>query len=330
MTSSASSSCLRHMVVLIPTLGRTTSLLETLQAIARARRPDRSFEVVVLDNALDTATREVVTDGHWPFAHRYVPCPERGKNRALNRGMAETNSELVVFLDDDVSPEEDYFLEVVAGADRWPRAVAFGGSVLSQWPGNVGDVHERVISYVEGYAFGSVNYDFGEGEFEADGPRGGAPVGANLILRRSCISGDSPFDPETGPACGTYRMGGAEPLLRQLRSRGEQIVYLPRALVWHRIRPEQLSYDWISSRSISFGRSVNHFDGQFRGVSGSSPSWLLGGQWIARLAREAIMMGRGKEYPAMWARMERKIIEGVLYDRWRTGAGGLAKRRLSE
>lgn len=304
------------VTIIIPTFRRPALLRQVLTALNQMRPVSAKTEVVVVDNADDADTEAAVLDKTWNLPTRLLKTPIQGKNQALNVGVSQSRSDLLVFLDDDVMVAPDYLEEVLAGVNRWPNAAGFGGKVLLKWPdSHPNGVNQYVIDYVKSFAFGALDYPMDEGYFEDEGPRRGTPIGNNMILRRESLPGDKPFDTTCGPGKGAYRMGGGQPLFNQFRLSGKKLVYLPGAIVGHVVREDQLSYEWILNRSFSYGRSVNYFKGNYRGISGDSSVVTLGLQWAIRCLRDVVMFARGKDYPQMWAKIDRKIIEGVFYDR---------------
>jgi glycosyltransferase involved in cell wall biosynthesis len=89
--------------VVIATKDRASFLDRALESLAE-QRDAPSFDVVVADNGSSDGTAEVVARhaaaGAYPLRVTYVPEPNRGAAR--NRGVAASNGDVVVFVDDDV------------------------------------------------------------------------------------------------------------------------------------------------------------------------------------------------------------------------------------
>ena len=95
--------------VVIPTFNRCESLRVTLDGLARQVSAPPWEAIVVSDGATD-GTAEMVRDyaALSPFSLRFFEQANAGPARARNRGVAEAQGAVIVFLDDDVEPMEEY------------------------------------------------------------------------------------------------------------------------------------------------------------------------------------------------------------------------------
>ena len=234
------------MSVLIATRHRPDRLAETLRGLAAMRTDGLHWQLVVVDNGGDGRTREVVASAALPVSLVVEAAP--GKNRALNRGLDVVAGSLVVFTDDDVRVDGGWLAEVVAGADRWPAASMFGGRILPEWPEG-----EEVPPYHPffDHAYGIADFAHGEGPYSP-----GYVYGGNMAVRAALFHSGWRFDERLGPDGGDRYVTGSETSLTvALARQGHTAVYLPRALVHHQIRPEQLSPAWLYGRAFRRGRA---------------------------------------------------------------------------
>jgi N-acetylglucosaminyl-diphospho-decaprenol L-rhamnosyltransferase len=110
----------------------------------------RDFEVVLIDNASAVAPAP-------PPGVRFVRNPQNiGFAAANNQGAATTQAEFLVLLNPDAFPEPDWLAALVAAADQWPEAAAFGSTqLMDDDPDRLdgaGDVyHATGIPYRGGY-----------------------------------------------------------------------------------------------------------------------------------------------------------------------------------
>lgn len=76
-----------------------------------------------------------------------------------------------------------------------------------------------------------------------------------MALRRTAVEKHGAFDPSLGRT-GKRLLGGEESdLFERLRKGGEQIWYVPDAVMWHIIGPEKLTEDYFDRLSFNVGRS---------------------------------------------------------------------------
>lgn len=113
----------QSVTLAIVTMDRFKSTVETLLQLDLT-----AFgEVLVVDDSADDTLREWCADK--PIRH----CRGPGENlpAARNRAIAECDSPILAFVDDDVLLPTDFADRVAAAFDAYPEAVAVGGPVLS-------------------------------------------------------------------------------------------------------------------------------------------------------------------------------------------------------
>jgi cellulose synthase/poly-beta-1,6-N-acetylglucosamine synthase-like glycosyltransferase len=88
-------------------------------------KPD---EVLVVDNTEgNPETEEATTD----FGARYTIEPVIGLARARNCGLAESNTDIVAYLDDDAVPERDWLGLLLAPFEEDDNLAATTGRVIT-------------------------------------------------------------------------------------------------------------------------------------------------------------------------------------------------------
>ncbi len=125
--------------VVIPTFNGAERLPRVLAALAEQTAEDGSFEVVVVDNASTDATAAVAQQDASvqrlrgrDVEVRVVAEPRHGTTPARIRGVLESSSELVCFLDDDNIPEPEYVATGLLVFDDPSVALAVS-RVLPRW-----------------------------------------------------------------------------------------------------------------------------------------------------------------------------------------------------
>jgi glycosyltransferase involved in cell wall biosynthesis len=302
---------LGHFNVIIPTTLRVATLEACLAQLQRAEPPEEStVSVLVIVNGNDAARplKQSPSKNRFPVTWDYSAGV--GKNAALNFGIAKTDGELIVCLDDDVLVDRGYFRAVEDGLRNWPHASIYGGRVLLKWPDCYpGELDENIIQYA-GFAFGQA-----DPHFVAGPATDFSPVENNMILVRSAFPLEPPFNPAIGPRNGSYTMGSGEELFRMVRNVGAEIVYLPDALVEHIVRPEQMTIKWLLRRSSYWGMSVDHFKNRHGDIQGDANFIVLFGKFVQRLLSLGRLQFKTELYPSVWAKIDLNVIRGIMHAR---------------
>jgi O-antigen biosynthesis protein len=227
------------VAVIISTAGRDEQLGRCIRSLLAQRRAE--LEVVVVDNrpATGEAWRVVSPIAAGDPRVRYVPEPRVGLSVARNRGVGETDADLVAFTDDDVVADPGW-LEWLLAPFAEPRVLAACGMVLplelqteaqkrfEQYAGFSKGMERRSYDSRSGPVAGRLLYPFVNGT---------VGVGNNMAFRRAELVAAGGFDPALGAGSPT---GSCEETWAFSRAilRGGRIVYEPRALCWHEHRKD--------------------------------------------------------------------------------------------
>jgi GT2 family glycosyltransferase len=115
-----------HVSVITPTYNRRESLLATLRALCRQTVAPTIFEVLVISDGAVDGTAEACAHLNVPYTLRYFEQDHQGPAAARNLGVREAHGELLVFLDDDVVPDDELIDVYLAHHRQYPRSVAIG------------------------------------------------------------------------------------------------------------------------------------------------------------------------------------------------------------
>lgn len=244
------------LTVLIPTFNRAQVLRETLEALCRVRMGNLSVELVVIDNASTDDTGAVLREFASRLPLRPLYEPRAGKCNALNRALREASlGDIVVFTDDDVTPDAGWFEAIVATTQRWPEHSVFGGRIDVGWPHGVAKPHWVNDKHIQAIAFSAHHVSDRECVYGT-----GEPFGPNFWVRRAALAGIR-FRADLGPHPTRRTLGDESEFLRQLRSKGFRPVYTPSARVMHRIDSERTTERAVYRRAYQSGRGTVHVTG---------------------------------------------------------------------
>ena len=228
-----------RVTVVVCSLNGEATLGRTLEALAAQTVADVMDVLVVDDGSTDDTALVASRHGARVVQHG----DNRGLAAARNTGWRAAGTPLVAFTDDDCRPSPDWVELMLDGIDRHPTASAVGGAVRGSGDETFmlrylqrsnplapleatllqddGLVH-RLALYLRRSASPSV-------------PTGERPVssivGASMLFRVDALDRHEGFDAR-------FRFGGEEEdLCRRIVLAGEELVFLPGAVVEHDFEP---------------------------------------------------------------------------------------------
>ena len=203
------------VAVVICTRLRAAALRDCLCAISKLRRlPD---QLIVVDNSLgDQETENLARE----FSATYLVEPNMGVSRARNRGLSESNSDVVAYLDDDALPDA-HWLDLIMEPFANPKVGVVTGRVAGlelQGKANI--------------ASSPIHLDQTDKRWFEIAAFGGLGIGANMALRRSACGVSDFFDERLGRGAPYHGMEEQFAFVRLL-SKGYRAVHIPTAVVYH-------------------------------------------------------------------------------------------------
>ena len=230
--------------IVICTLNRPDALRNCLAAIALLDpAPD---DLLIVDNtAGEDATKALALE----FGARYTIEPVRGLSRARNRGLSESSSEIVAFLDDDAIADPHWLGGVVAPFTD-PSVAAAAGKIRTPDSGTKEPAAEnvRVLSNKDPRWFEIATF-------------GGMGLGSNMALRKEACAGRRIFDERLGRGA-PFQIAEESYAFAVLLSLGYKAVYVPDAIVFHppmrRSSIEQEARNSVSYWFLLFSEFSDH------------------------------------------------------------------------
>jgi len=244
---------------------------ETLAALTRLHY--RNFETIVVDDGSSDATAEIAHG----FAVKVITTPNRGLSSARNTGMEAGKGEVIVYLDDDASPDP-HWLSYLAAMFLHSDHVAIGGPNLP--PPGAGVVPDAVAASPGGPIH--VLYSDRDAEHIP---------GCNMAVRKAALQAIGGFDPR-------FRVAGDDvDVCWRLLDRGWTIGFCPPAMVWHHRRGTVSGY-WKQQRGYGRAEAMLQKKWPERYNSAGHVTWkgqLYGGGIPRRL-----VTGRGRIHFGQW------------------------------
>ncbi|SDW60337.1 glycosyltransferase [Marinobacter mobilis] len=237
--------------VVLATYDRDDILAKTLSSFSKLDVAECEWQLFVVDNACRRETEALVSGYCESLPVKYLQQKSPGKNNALLTAMPLVEGELVVFTDDDVVADSQWLLELWQASQRLMDYDLFGGRILPLFPEGMGP--EPGVDLSQGFtraAYVIADWDLPEGEI-----RPGRIWGPNMAVRKRVFESGITFDPKIGPSQSqAYTMGSETDFLLRAAGAGFKSAYVPKALVHHQIRPNQLSIDWLKGRALRQGK----------------------------------------------------------------------------
>jgi glycosyltransferase involved in cell wall biosynthesis len=280
----------RTLTVVICTKDRPDLLSRCLNSVFAVR--SSWVEVLVVDNASTTpATRDAVTAcGN----ARYVFEPRPGLDFARNRALAESTSDWIAYIDDDVVVDRGYFDGITAAWADHPNAAAVTGLVLPfELETEAQIIFERNGGFGRGFTphryglalTGNNYYPCGSGIFGA---------GCNMVFSREALLSLGGFD-EALDTGATLPGGGDLDIFYRVLRASHALIYDPRLIVFHQHRREleklrRQYWSWglgFMAFVVKSYRTDKEMQKKFRGLV----YWWLRYQ-VRNLAKASL--GRGK------------------------------------
>ena len=237
--------------IIFATFKRGDILSKTLESFLSLQTHEISYEIIVVDNASEKEARDLVESYCDKLPIRYLQESKPGKNSALITGLSASRADLLIFTDDDIVAQPDWLAQMVAGVSRHPEACLFGGKILPDYPKD----YERYTKNLDlDHWFIPSAYVIADWGQEEGAIPAGRIWGPNMAVRKSVFESRISFNPNIGPNGKNYVMGSETEFLQRASAAGFKSVYLPKAVVFHQIRREQLSMHWLLGRAYRAGR----------------------------------------------------------------------------
>ena len=207
---------MRRITVVLCTYNRSRRLVQALEGAAALQLPSSlAWDVLVVDNNSRDDTPEVVRTfiKRYTGRFRYLFEPEPGKSHALNAGIGAAGSDILAFLDDDVTVEPEWLHNLTASLHdgRWAGA---GGRIVPRWDTAPPPWLPRGDRYCLAPL---VSFDLG---MEA-GPISEPPFGTNMAFRKEMFEKHGGFRTDLGPRPGSQIRGEDTEFGRRLLDAGE-------------------------------------------------------------------------------------------------------------
>ncbi len=262
--------------------------------------------LLVVDNASTDATARVAqAQAASGVPLRYVREEQPGLGFARNRAIAETESELLAFIDDDARLLPGYLEALAQVYAEEPGLAAAGGPIEVGWLGPVPDWYEPTLDPLFN------RLDHASYRMDLRYPR--ILFGTNMAFRVETLRELGGFRTDLkGPDGRVTAEADDEDILLRIETRGAgRIVWEPALRVRHYIQPERLTPAHILEKARRTGYARARIERAYPGHGGISRGIAGLGDWALRK-----VFGRGRGPITDRAQLETAL--GYLQG-WRAG-----------
>lgn len=235
--------------VVICTYNGAGRLLSVFEHLAAQQCPEGlSWDVLVVDNASSDRTREIVESfaqtGLVP-ALRYVYEAKPGLTAARLRGVRETESPWVAYVDDDNLLQADWIAAIGRAIRNHPDAGGIGGQVVLDW-------EAPPPAYLRPFGFCFAEQKVGGTDSRAD-----SLAGAGMVLRRDALLASGWVrQPLLGDRTGRKLVSGGDvEIAQRVRAAGYSLYLAPEARLLHRISADRMERRYLFRVNFELGIS---------------------------------------------------------------------------
>ena len=233
--------------VLIPTSGRPKYLEAALHSLF-AQRFEGNWEIIVVDNSPQGDARVLIEKLTAKFSElRYLHQPRPGLHRARHAGARAAQSEILVYIDDDVIAPPDWLEAIAQPFAQDARVAIVGGPVHPRFEAaNARPEIEPVLLSL---------LDLGAEKLELHWPAG--VYGCNMAVRKTALLEVGGFNPDGmhDPELIWWRGDGETGLHQKIFAANWKVVYAPAARLEHQIPARRLQEEALKKRV--FGQGIS-------------------------------------------------------------------------
>ncbi len=230
---------------------RERYIADAIESLINQTLDKSLYEVIVVDNNSKDNTAAICKNLLEKYAAthnlKYVVETNQGLSHARNRGIAESSSELICYIDDDAVAKSGFLENIVGFFSQYPEAAGIGGKIIPKYvhgkPGWMSHYMEGLVSKV----------DNGDSIFPYNGKK--FPIGCNMTYKKSLLIEIGMFDTDLGRKGDSGEASEEKDVFHKIFNKGHKVYYLPSAIVDHIIENNRLEYSYIKKISAGIGRS---------------------------------------------------------------------------
>jgi len=236
--------------VIICTYNREKFLPESLYSIAKQSINSNKFELIIVNNNSTDSTDSIVKifiAENINIDIKYFIEKQQGLSFARNRGINESNGDILIFLDDDAIASSSYLEEVLNFFISYNDAAAMGGKILPKFETFKPKWASKYLMSV----FSVINL----GEKVKLFKNNAFPIGANMAVKKSIFNEVGNFNTDLGRRGANMEGGEEKDLFSRIRKNNGLIYYNPKPWVYHIIPENRTKLSFLKKQAYGIGYS---------------------------------------------------------------------------
>ncbi len=238
--------------VIVCTFNRDKYIYNVLASIAGNDFPKSEYEIILVDNNCTDNTAIEVTRFKKDFPDtelKYVIESHQGLSYARNRGISESDGDILVYVDDDATVNPQYLPALSALFGEYPDIMAAGGPIIPVYEDGTEPswMNRHLRRLLTGYLY--------FGKKERSFPMNCYPGGGNAAYRRIVFEKTGKFNTELGRKGNNLSAGEEKDIFDRMTSAGMKFIYTPDAILYHIIPHYKLESAYLEQVSNCIGKS---------------------------------------------------------------------------
>ncbi len=235
---------------IISTYNREKFLPDLFKSIQNQSLDSNKFEIIIVDNNSPGNTKELSMNlkKNSSFSVQYFLEKKQGLSYARNRGIEVAKGKIIVFVDDDALLDKKYFEKLMFYFQEDPKCMAIGSKIHLDYEGNDPPAWEnKYLNKLHAYFdLGNQKKIFNNSQY---------PIGTNMSFRKEVFELIGNFNISLGRIKSGLGGGEEKDIFLRMYTQKMKVVYVPDAIVHHRIPIERTQIAYIKKQAKGIGSS---------------------------------------------------------------------------
>jgi len=257
------------IIICTYTLERLNDLFELLESVKRQSYKDFDILIVVDGNReLYDLLSSRLNSWHADNIKVILNEVNKGLSYSRNRGINSASGDVIAFIDDDATADE-HWLQNLASVYKDFDAVGVGGKVLPLWLNGASDYFPEELYWI----VGATHSSFLETE-KLSHVRN--LFGGNMSFKRGIFKKVGLFNQDFGRKANfQIQAEETEFCMRLTTKLGKEVIYNPKAIVYHKVFPARTKMRFLIRRAFWQGYSKSLLSSMYKSDALSAESAYL-------------------------------------------------------